>query len=230
MDVIGAGVVPVVAVEGEAPGDPPALRAHSRWAVRESLRRHTHRNHVRLNAHPLVANITRPGFSLEAYRVLLSAYHRFYRWLEPRLAEGLTCYGLPLWYEDRRRTPWLAADLSYLGIVPKAGPTPAEQGLSVGLSSPGGVIGALYVIEGSSLGGAFIARQLAQNLGITADSGGRFFHGYGRDTEMRWEEFCRFAERIVDDPIEVYRAQQAAAQVFEAIEALLDGCIVPRDA
>ena len=61
------------------------------------------------------------------------------------------------------------------------------------LATPAAIVGALYVIEGSTLGGKVIARQLAAHLGLNAAKGARFFHGHGAATEAHWGEFWQFA-------------------------------------
>ena len=48
-------------------------------------------------------------------------------------------------------------------------------------------LGALYVIEGSGLGGRVIGRHLAENLGVKAGAGGSFFCGMDAETaRLRW--------------------------------------------
>jgi heme oxygenase len=52
------------------------------------------------------------------------------------------------------------------------------------------VLGYLYVMEGSTLGGQVITKMLKNQLQITPDQGGRFFHGYGDKTKIMWNDFC----------------------------------------
>jgi heme oxygenase (biliverdin-IX-beta and delta-forming) len=51
------------------------------------------------------------------------------------------------------------------------------------------VLGCLYVIEGATLGGQIITRHLQANLGITPETGGAFFAGYGVENGARWQAF-----------------------------------------
>lgn len=55
--------------------------------------------------------------------------------------------------------------------------------------SPDYVLGARYVVEGSSLGGSGMARQLDVLLGSEASDGRRFFSGYGSETGAVWREY-----------------------------------------
>jgi len=50
-------------------------------------------------------------------------------------------------------------------------------------------MGILYVIEGSTLGGRVIYKNIHQNLELDADSGAAYFSGYGELTEPLWKGF-----------------------------------------
>lgn len=51
------------------------------------------------------------------------------------------------------------------------------------------VLGCLYVIEGATLGGQVITRHLLATHGITPETGGAFFAGYGAETGPHWQAF-----------------------------------------
>ncbi len=193
--------------------------------VRQQLRLATHAAHVRLNHHPMLAGLTRPGFSLAQYRRILAAYYPFYAAVEPAIL-SLTSQAndLDFSYAERRKLPWLIEDLHALGD------TPANLECKRVFAIPADaaeLIGTLYAIEGSTLGGQVISRHLAANLGLTPERGARFFSGYGADTESRWAAFCGYAETLVDDPMQRERAGIAALQVFNALEGQLDDCQNP---
>jgi heme oxygenase len=62
------------------------------------------------------------------------------------------------------------------------------------------LLGAMYVMEGSTLGGQFITRQLAQ-AGIPLRT---YFTGYGPRTGPRWKTFCQLlAEEAPADQDEI---------------------------
>jgi heme oxygenase (biliverdin-IX-beta and delta-forming) len=114
----------------------------------------------------------------------------FYDPLETRLL------ALPWWevmgidYVQRRKTPRLRHDLQTLGdteasiaALPRCADLPP-------LTNPAQLWGCLYVIEGATLGGQIIIKNLNLNLGLTAASGASFFDGYGAQTGSRWKAFC----------------------------------------
>jgi heme oxygenase len=94
----------------------------------------------------------------------------------------------------------------------------------------GHLAGVLYVIEGSTLGGQIIVRHLERNLGLTRESGARFFHGYGADTEAHWQEFCVWLETLSLQDNQIERAEQAARTLFSKLETLLGACSRSRPA
>ncbi len=126
------------------------------------------------------------ALTLPVYRRRLERFHGFYRPVENLLASlgGWPDRGLDL--EARRKTPLLEADLQALGSSPWR--LPACRSLPP-LGAPAAAFGCLYVLEGATLGGRFIYRHAHRVLGVTAESGGRFFHGYGDDGGRMWRTF-----------------------------------------
>ena len=92
-------------------------------------------------------------------------------------------------FSERRKVGRLEEDLAALGLgaeeqarIPRCLELPE-------LDSIPRVLGCLYVVEGATLGGQVISRHLLANLGITPESGGAFFAGYGAETGPRWKAF-----------------------------------------
>ncbi len=57
------------------------------------------------------------------------------------------------------------------------------------INSPAAALGAMYVMEGSTLGGRFIAKTIQKHLNIDPEEGITFFSGYGQDTGTKWKLF-----------------------------------------
>lgn len=90
---------------------------------------------------------------------------------------------------DRLKTPWLIEDLRAHGMSdPVIAALPRCEALP-SLASPAHAAGALYVFEGSTLGGQFISRHLESKLGLKDGVGYRYFRSYGADVGLRWQEF-----------------------------------------
>ncbi|WP_278802242.1 biliverdin-producing heme oxygenase [Marinobacter nauticus] len=189
--------------------------------IHQQLRCSTHNAHVRLNRHPLLGQLTRPGLDLPTYTHLLTIYLDFYRSIEAVLhdyfAEGIDGFS----YGERYKTDWLNQDLCSLGYSPAK--HLGRERIFTRPQNTAQLVGMLYPLEGSTLGGQLISRRLQANLGLDAEKGGRFFHGYGADTAWRWTEFLAFAERSVQSPEQVAQACAVALAVFNRLEECLDG-------
>ncbi len=124
--------------------------------------------------------------SLPAYTAMLTRFHGFYAPLEDRLAGigGYESVGLDI--AGRRKAHLIRDDLRAIGDSPEA--LPACPNLPA-VTSLADALGCLYVLEGSTLGGQFIRREVAARLGLTPDHGCAFFAGYGERTGAMWKAF-----------------------------------------
>ncbi len=51
------------------------------------------------------------------------------------------------------------------------------------------ILGSIYVLEGSTLGGQMISRHLEKNLGFGGGEGYRYHQSYGAEVPAKWREF-----------------------------------------
>lgn len=153
------------------------------------------------------------------YAAHLAALAGFHLPLEQRLfaAHDWVGLGLPD-AASRPRAALLEADLRALGVDPAALPRCAALPDVSGLPR---ALGAMYVLEGSRLGGQVLARQVARTAG---DIPTRFLVGAAADTGARWASFCRFAEtRSAAIPSAIGQAAEAAVETFAALAVWLGG-------
>jgi heme oxygenase len=80
------------------------------------------------------------------------------------------------------------------------------------------LLGAMYVMEGSTLGGQLISRHVTRVLGLTEGHGDSFFRGHGDRTGILWKEFCEVLRtRVPDADTEiVVHAARTMFQLFSA--------------
>lgn len=143
------------------------------------LKRETASLHAELDAMvaPLLSQRTR-------YRTLLAGLRDAYGVIEHELARHtvqLARAGYDL--TERTKLHSLDDDLAALGAS-----EPAATCASYTLADASTAFGAVYVVEGASLGGQLIARQVMPALALSPECGCRFFTGYGADTGERWRE------------------------------------------
>jgi heme oxygenase (biliverdin-IX-beta and delta-forming) len=154
------------------------------------LKHATRNNHARLEQHPLLHRLRDPQLSLDEYGTILRILYGFYAPVEARLGRiaDWTQRGLAL--EERRKSPLLRHDLRALNQRTLA-PTQWCNSLPE-LKSVPFAIGCLYVLEGATLGGQIIARDVQRHLGLHAMRGTAFFSGYGPATGAMWRTFGQF--------------------------------------
>lgn len=195
---------------------PPRPAGRERLLLRDALRLATADVHARLHLHPGLAAVAAGRIDIAGYRSLLHRLHGFYRPFEA--AAGLP----PL------RSDWLARDLDAIGAAP--GGTRHWCARLPPLDSSEAILGALYVVEGSALGGRGLARQLGGLLGENTLVGRRFFASDGADPGIAWRAFV---DQLAAVPAAA-RAQRtvigAAVGVFGSFETWLEGWETPGNA
>jgi heme oxygenase len=119
-------------------------------------------------------------------------------------------------FADRRRAPRARADLLALGAsgaeidgLPLCGPPV--------VSSSERAWGALYVLEGSTLGGRIIRRELQSRLGPQIAQASAFFDGRAGEGGPLWRSFLQALEQRVRTPAERSAAQAGAERTFQAM-------------
>lgn len=180
-------------------------------ACRESLRVATHAPHERLHRHSGFAAVKDGTIGPADYRTLLVCLFGFYVPFERAIDA------------DRIRTQWLARDLNCLGVdaesigrIRLCADIPRYDFLERR-------IGALYVVEGSALGGRQLYRGLDQLLGKETTDGRRFFAGRGAETGSAWSGFLDQLALVGAEPTERAAMVGAAVETFEIFETWLHG-------
>jgi heme oxygenase len=146
-----------------------------------------------------------------AYRAMLEGYLGLYRPFEAALAGAAPeVRGLAHWPAGAR-VPLLERDILALGATrEELQRVPDAPGLP-DLGEESAMLGALYVVEGSQLGGQMIFRDVQTKLRLDAATGGAFFAGAGGTTGPRWKEFLAGLEGLTKD---AERASEAACAMF----------------
>ena len=144
------------------------------------LRASTSREHQELEEEVAIGESLK---SEDGYRRLLEAFYGFVQPLEAHLAK-YSWHDVGLDFEERRKARLLETDLFSVGVSPadvaRSNSLPVLRGLA-------DACGALYVMEGSTLGGQHILRMARQaNL---PDSATNYFRSYGERVGEMWTSF-----------------------------------------
>jgi heme oxygenase len=122
------------------------------------------------------------------YIAWLGRFYGFYDPLEARLAALTSESALDPMLQTRRQTPGLRRDLRALGVDPGSREL-APAAILPSLPDFAAALGAYYVLEGSTLGGVFILRDLEARLGDAIAGATQFFGGRGKSIGPMWHSF-----------------------------------------
>lgn len=188
-------------------------------ALLARLRTTTRAAHHHIDHHPMLAPLLRPKLSLVHYGMVLGTFFDLYRALQPEIAAAVKHFGGG--YELADRLAWLDSDLEYLakrGCVVSIGMNDLPP---IQIDDTAALIGTLYVVEGSALGGQVIARYLQASLGVDDEGGARFFNGRCAETLLHWNRFQQFAATLCP-PEKNEEAAVASVVAFDYISHALD--------
>lgn len=181
-------------------------------SVRDQLRAATDDVHQALHRAAPFAAIADKTATLESYGRTLRFLHRFHSSLSPYCAKGAKGLGVPhLASAHVRRIAALEIDLACLGT---SADEPEIFAPDEGESFCAGV---LYTVQGSTLGGKLIYRQLGALL--PDDSGRNFFKGSAEDSRD-WQCLCAALE---SRPAELAAMKAGALYGFGRFQDMLNG-------
>lgn len=163
-----------------------ALRSNS-FDAHTLLRNATHATHIRLHGLAQFQAIADGRLDRAAYADLLRSLHAYHT----AIADAAVAGGLPHLSMSPHRRRLLEADLASLNA------SPSRKQLTWTAPSRDALYGALYVAEGSALGGRVIARQLDTLFGDAAE-GRTFFRGVS-DAGPRWRAFLGALAQACDE-------------------------------
>lgn len=123
--------------------------------------------------------------SRSEYRALLSRFYGFHAAWEPAAEPLIDDPGL---FERRRKTGLLGKDLRVLGLSDQEIAALPRCPL-IPMPTRAAALGAMYVVEGSTLGGAIIAHRVERRLGLTSEAGSAYFRSYGAELARMWKTF-----------------------------------------
>jgi heme oxygenase len=161
--------------------------------VRDQLRAATMEIHQALHHAAPFAAIAAGTMDKTGYGALLQVLHRYHSHMAPFCDAGARALGAPaLAVAHQTRIMTLEADLSHLGLPQQNGTDFFPGANDTGRDTPSFGAGCLYTVQGSTLGGKVIYRQLDDLLpGL---EGRRFFRGAPSDA-ADWQALCAGLER-----------------------------------
>jgi heme oxygenase len=158
----------------------------------QRLREATREAHARIEGSLTLLD---PKLTRQSYLSIIEAFFGFYVVVEPRVLHAAGAHAADIELGRRGKVSLLRIDLQTLGkttIEIEALRRCVELPLAV---TPSQALGVLYVLEGATLGGQVIGRNLGAALGLGATNGAAFFAGYGDETRAMWKRFSEHVDR-----------------------------------
>lgn len=182
--------------------------------VREALKTGTADAHRSLE---IAMNLTGANATRARYVQYLQALTSVHEALEPALLSDPELHALLADLPKRTRVEAGRHDLASLG---------EERGrrrftAQLPLKTVAEKFGVLYVLEGSTLGGQVLRRELKSALGVH-DESLRYVSGYGERTGAKWKLFLEALERGVTTDEARQQAVSAAQATFEQLQAFFE--------
>lgn len=140
------------------------------------------------------------------YADLLKHFYAYFNAVEQAIAPYITSAVLSD-LSERRNASYIKADIEALGATVEELPAAVAPDISNVVQA----LGALYVLEGSIMGGPYIV-QMLQKGGLT--KGFSFFSGYGADSGQKWAAFTQVLNAIAETEEESEQALNSAHETF----------------
>lgn len=153
------------------------------------LKEHTKKYHDETEDHLQSKKIFDKSYTLDDYKKLLLHNYQLVSQYEPQILEKLKNHK-ELELHLRKKIDVLRTDLENLEISTETEDPPQN------IENEAEAFGALYVMEGSTLGGNVIAKQLKKNPEFE-DVDFNYFGVYGENTGPYWQTF----KSIIDEKI-----------------------------
>ena len=155
----------------------------------QQLKLATRAAHEALHQTPLLKSFEVNRLDLHGYVQIMREFHQFYAGLDPlieRALPRLAGLGVPFSYAPR--APMFLRDIEALADPVPVPASRTDDGQCIGeLASASMLAGALYVVEGSILGGSGLDRCAQQVLGQDDASGRTYWQWCRANASARWQ-------------------------------------------
>ena len=183
----------------------------------ENLRSKTNDSHKKLENLPVSASILSQNLTVDGYLHYLHLMHDVHVQTENVVFPILSDLIPDL--EQRRKTALLENDIDAMGTSKKDSKIVFKNAAAFSVAC---ALGVMYTVEGSSLGGRFILKNINAVLGYDENHGAKYFAGYGNHTGSYWKNFLNiltgFEQQTGSDEEIIAGAQFAFDAIYDHFE------------
>jgi len=186
--------------------------------LQELLKEATKSHHDELEQLMFVGQIMDGSLAPALYQKLLAANYLTHAYFEEYIYSHLSpALQDELNISERVKLPALLKDVEEL-LIPIPVYDGGEDRLLMPAADDASLLGAMYVLEGATLGGHVIVKRLLVNPHLqTLDLGYHYYQSYGQDLITKWKQFCQVLNTRVA-PEDYDKAVQSATDMFNNIK------------
>lgn len=164
--------------------------------LQEKLKEATKENHDILEQLMFVQQIMNGTLTLPQYKQILYTNYIVHQQLEDHLANGLSAeLAAAIDTPNRHKLAALKADMEELNM-----PIPEATETAISFYNEPEILGALYVLEGATLGGNVIVKRLKVNPALNnLNLGFHYYQVYGENLIPYWKQFVEVLNNQPED-------------------------------
>ncbi|MBX3040599.1 MAG: biliverdin-producing heme oxygenase [Bdellovibrionaceae bacterium] len=190
--------------------------------LRDVLKERTRQAHLETEK---AMDLMSPHLDVARYRHLLRGFFEFHAAFEEFLNVHRKDWpsAVEFYFKDRRKMQWLTEDLQSLGAdaLPSAERIQENfQRLNEKIRSEAQLWAAIYVIEGSTMGGQVLHGHVTASLGLSEGKGTRYFRSYQSEMGKQWVRFLSELNSLTLAPDGTESAVKAADEIFEMFKEI----------
>ena len=184
----------------------------------QNLRAFTADCHKQLEQNSLSLALLSDAVNENIYSTYLARLYSFVKGFEQYVYPALSNHFLNI--NDRKKAQFIEEDVKALCIAIDKGTLLEEAFFSNTYPDVYMAAGALYVLEGSTLGGQIIVKHLQKAM-PAGFVNAAYFSGYQQKTGSKWKEFLQQLTALPQSTQEEHQIIAGAITTFKIIDALL---------
>lgn len=181
--------------------------------ITERLKAETKPNHDETERITYSKEIMGGDLNLDQYRKIMIKTYIIHKAIEPEFKDHPELAKIKeLELGKRMKAHLLAKDLETINLNPEQLAVPENLPVMQTLED---VLGVMYVMEGSSLGGMYIYKALKRNQHLSFIPEFYFYNCYGESTKKYWAEFQKVLLDNITSTEQEDRAIESAKKMFD---------------
>lgn len=205
------------------------LHAPTSPGIMDRLKSETRSNHDQAEQNGFGMKVMNGGLTEDLYAQHLIAWRRMLAHLEQALRTSGNTLVAATWHEGLAKQPLLDRDLDQL----RPGGFPFSPSVATAVQAfnhmvdfyaeeaPECLLGVLYVLEGSTMGGTVMKPRIAKQLSLENDRGLHYYGCYGKEVGVRFKEFRARMGGSVDGSGTEESIIEAARSTFDRVGDVL---------